>query len=177
VVHADAPELDVYIRRIGVGGMPKKKGMKQKAPPKMKGKGDYKSAGRSVAKAVSSQQAGKIAAKIGSSIGASLGSKIGMGKEGGAAGALLATKAHTMIGKKLQKLIGRGDYSLEGSTTSVNSLIKGNPSAYSSFGDNHAEAVVEYREYIGDLATGTVTPQTAGTLLGPDTNLFSRRSM
>lgn len=168
VVHAGEPELDVYIRRIGVGGMPKK-GSK---PPKIKGKGSYKQVAKKAVAAVNSQQAGKIAAKIGQSIGTALGSKIGMGKEGGAAGAMLATKAHTVIGKKLQKLIGRGDYSLEGSQTSVNSLIKGNPSAYSSFGDNHAETVVEYREYIGDLATGTVTPQTAGTLLGSDTNLF-----
>jgi len=151
--------------------MPKKKKGGQ-SPPKMKGKGDYKTAAKKVAGAVASKQGGAIAAKIGRSIGSAIGSRIGMADGGGAVGSALALKAHTMIGKKLQKLIGRGDYSLEGSQTSVNSLIKGHPSAYSSFGDNHAETVVEYREYIGDLATGTVTPQVAGTLLGADVNLF-----
>lgn len=141
-------EIDLYLRAFGIGGKRKKK---TKSPPMM---------GKSVV------------VTLGKALGQVIGSKIGMGKQASKAGGKMAGAAHTYIGNKLKKLIGKGDYALEGNQASINSLIKGHPSAYSSFGGNHAEMVVEYREYLGDLSTLTVTASTSTTPVGPDTNLF-----
>jgi len=168
----DEPEFDVHLRSIGVGGKRKKKG--NKPPARISGGGDYSSLARSAAKqavaAAGTQQAQKIGESIGKSIGKAIGSKIGMGEQGGAIGGKLGRMATSALGRQLQRLIGRGDYAIEGDTTVVNSLIRGKASAYQSFGSTHAEMVIEYREYIGDLATGTVV--STGTFSTSDTNLF-----
>jgi len=150
-VHPTSPEIDLYLRVIGIGGGRKKK--KQLKPPQP-------------------APGLKVATSIGKAIGQMIGKNIGMKKQAGKMGANMAGAAHSFIGNKLKKLIGKGDYALEGSQTSINSLIKGHPSSYSSFGGNHAEMVVEYREYLGDLSTLTVTASTSTTPVGPDTNLF-----
>lgn len=159
-------EVDVYLRPLILGG-------KRKKRKGLVGSGSYKDiakqVGGVVAKQLQSKKADSTAASIGRAIGSAIGNQIGMSKMGGDAGSALAVKAKTMLGQRLQRLIGRGDYTIAGDTTVVNSLIKGNTSARSSFGGDHAEMMVEYREYIGDLTTGTVT---TGTGVSSNSNLF-----
>jgi len=158
-------ECDIYVRPLLIGGRRKKK---------LSGSGDYKTIARNVGAAAQrslmSKKGEANVLAVGKAIGQAIGSKIGASKMGGDAGMLIAGKARTLLGQKLQRLIGRGDYTIAGDTTAVNALIKGRPSAQNSFGGDHAEMNVEYREYIGDLVTGTVTND--GTV-SSNSNLFT----
>jgi len=140
----------------------------------MTGNGDYKRAAQGAANyarnSLMSKKGEANVLAVGKAIGQAIGSKIGAGQAGGEIGQMLAGKARTLLGQKLQRILGRGDYTIAGDTTAVNSLIRGKASAYNSFGGDHAEMSVEYREYIGDLVTGTVTNDGS---LSSNSNLFT----
>lgn len=158
VVSTDWDGLDLHILVSGLGGKRKKKG----PPARIAGRGGYgeavMAAGAESAVKLAGGVAGKIALDVATLLAkkaqkATLKTRVAAGKKI----AKFVEKAHSYLGNRMSRLVGRGDYTIAGNTTVVNSLMKGsNLNAYSSFGGDCAGMIIEHREFIGDLATGVI---------------------
>ncbi len=130
-----------------VSKFPKSKNAKKNKQVVLVGKGDYKqvlkevgSALKPVAKQALLEAGGALGGMAGSRLGsASAGSKVGRG-----------------IAARISKMFGCGDYVVSEKPV-VNSLIEGSRSVgYASFGTNSQSVRVKHREFLFDLAQGSV---------------------
>jgi len=84
----------------------------------------------------------------GGALGGLAGARLGSPVKGAAVGRTLAGK--------LSKMFGCGDYTVNEAPVS-NSLLKGSGNQYASFGNNGQSTRIQHREYLFDLAQGTVS--------------------
>lgn len=80
----------------------------------------------------------------GNNLGGYAGSQFGVGAAG--------SKLGSMLGAKLSKLIGSGDYKVN--STESNSLIGSKGDSYASFGTTDQSVRIRHREYLQDLVSG-----------------------
>lgn len=159
IITTDMDGCDIHFLVSGLGGKRKKK-------TQLVGRGDYTSeAVRAVVKGVVRESAGVAAGIAGR---AALEAAMYVAKKGEAATrssrvaagkkiAKFVKSKMSYLGSHMSRLVGKGSYTIAGDSTVVNSLMKGsNMSAYSSFGGDHASCIIEHREFIGDIATGTI---------------------
>lgn len=78
--------------------------------------------------------------------GGALGSYTGIGKGIG-----------TEVGRRISRLIGSGDYTMN--EVSVNSLIKGAGNVNATFGTDGTSVRIRHREFLGDIVTGSFAGQ------------------
>lgn len=165
VVTSDWDGCDLHILVSGLGGKRKKKGG---APTRLKGRGDYLTAALTSGASTAGGVAGKIAMDVAMILGkkaakATLPARVAAGKKI----AKFIKEKTSYLGSRMSRLVGRGDYTIAGDQTVVNSLMKGTGmSSYSSFGGDCAGMVLEHREFIADLSTGLVVPD------DPDASTF-----